>query len=599
MPQAQQVACKTCGAAPLPDALFCHLCGQERLSEAANTAESVVEYAEVLEVLRTARYPAWLEVKWSLTEAEQAAQASPEAEAIVSGQASVSCSSARDAEALVEKLSSSLRGAGPRLPRFSDQGATPSKQGLLSSPSPSAPLRTPQVKAEAESGLQSLRGSPRSPVSSAHESGERRRSSSPNVLSSLRCSTASQTGGSTSIFAKSLAPGRPCVKRWSDEAAAEPRLAERARAQTSLRAESFGAALARARRWGSDRLSCSSRSSAGGSGSHSMLLRGYLDRMRGMGARQSSAPSRASRDVAVQAQSCVSTMSSLGLDTAASMADTLPASGKAGIRSPRTPNLTLPQMGAVAMAESTDSATAKVERQRVEVRKPREDVQVHSPGFTRSPQSPQMCLASPRVDLQSNSRGARHEDPVDLARAFAHGHLNGANPRNEASKVGPRIETRLVTSVDTEKAMAMEAMERVETETKAVRAVSAVSVVSEDVASRLHHSEPVVRQAAAAALGALGEVAAEHVRQLASLIEDVDSGVRRAAAIALGNLGQRAVGHADALLAASQLDDDDDVRFHAAVALGMLGATSKFERGVAQTAVAGNTCLLCLHSYHS
>lgn len=578
MPQAQQVACKTCGAAPLPDALFCHLCGQERLSEAANTAESVVEYAEVLEVLRTARYPAWLEVKWSLTEAEQAAQASPEAEAIVSGQASVSCSSARDAEALVEKLSSSLRGAGPRLPRFSDQGATPSKQGLLSSPSPSAPLRTPQVKAEAESGLQSLRGSPRSPVSSAHESGERRRSSSPNVLSSLRCSTASQTGGSTSLFAKSLAPGRPCVKRWSDEAAAEPRLAERARAQTSLRAESFGAALARARRWGSDRLSCSSRSSAGGSGSHSMLSRGYLDRMRGMGARQSSAPSRASRDVAVQAQSCVSTMSSLGLDTAASMADTLPASGKAGIRSPRTPNLTLPQMGAVAMAESTDSATAKVERQRVEVRKPREDVQVHSPGFTRSPQSLQMCLASPRVDLQSNSRGARHEDPVDLARAFAHGHLNGANPRNEASKVGPRIETRLVTSVDTEKAMAMEAMERVETETKAVRAVSAVSVVSEDVASRLHHSEPVVRQAAAAALGALGEVAAEHVRQLASLIEDVDSGVRRAAAIALGNLGQRAVGHADALLAASQLDDDDDVRFHAAVALGMLGATSKVAR---------------------
>lgn len=572
------MACKTCGAAPLPDALFCHLCGQERLSEAANTAESVVEYAEVLEVLRTARYPAWLEVKWSLTEAEQAAQASPEAEAIVSGQASVSCSSARDAEALVEKLSSSLRGAGPRLPRFSDQGATPSKQGLLSSPSPSAPLRTPQVEAEAESGLQSLRGSPRSPVSSAHESGERRRSSSPNVLSSLRCSTASQTGGSTSLFAKSLAPGRPCVKRWSDEAAAEPRLAERARAQTSLRAESFGAALARARRWGSDRLSCSSRSSAGGSGSHSMLSRGYLDRMRGMGARQSSAPSRASRDVAVQAQSCVSTMSSLGLDTAASMADTLPASGKAGIRSPRTPNLTLPQMGAVAMAESTDSATAKVERQRVEVRKPREDVQVHSPGFTRSPQSPQMCLASPRVDLQSNSRGARHKDPVDLARAFAHGHLNGANPRNEASKVGPRIETRLVTSVDTEKAMAMEAMERVETETKAVRAVSAVSVVSEDVASRLHHSEPVVRQAAAAALGALGEVAAEHVRQLASLIEDVDSGVRRAAAIALGNLGQRAVGHADALLAASQLDDDDDVRFHAAVALGMLGATSKVAR---------------------
>lgn len=301
-----------------------------------------------------------------------------------------------------------------------------------------------------------------------------------------------------------------------------------------------------------------------------MLSRGYLDRMRGMGARQSSATSpigtsRASRDVAVQAQSCVSTMSSLGLDTAASVADTLPANGKAGIQSPRTPNLTLPQMGAVAMAESMDSATARVERLRVEVRKPREDVQVHSPGLTRSPQSPQMRLASPRVDLQSNSRDVRHDvnpvdpvDPVELARAFAHGHLNGANGAKHR----------------TEKATA-EAMERMETETKAV---SAVSVVSEDVASRLHHSEPVVRQAAAAALGALGEVAAEHVRQLASLIEDVDSGVRRAAAIALGNLGQRAVGHADALLAASQLDDDDDVRFHAAVALGMLGATSRAAR---------------------
>ena len=170
------------------------------------------------------------------------------------------------------------------------------------------------------------------------------------------------------------------------------------------------------------------------------------------------------------------------------------------------------------------------------MRKPREDVQVHSPGLTRSPQSPQMRLASPRVDLQSNSRDVRHDvnpvdpvDPVELARAFAHGHLNGANGAKHR----------------TEKATA-EAMERMETETKAV---SAVSVVSEDVASRLHHSEPVVRQAAAAALGALGEVAAEHVRQLASLIEDVDSGVRRAAAIALGNLGQRAVGHADAALA--------------------------------------------------
>ena len=78
-----------------------------------------------------------------------------------------------------------------------------------------------------------------------------------------------------------------------------------------------------------------------------------------------------------------------------------------------------------------------------------------------------------------------------------------------------------------------------------VEVSAGAKAVSEDVASRLHHSEPVVRQAAAAALGALGEVAAEHISQLAMLIQDVDSGVRRAAAIALGNLGQKAVGHVD------------------------------------------------------
>lgn len=89
-----------------------------------------------------------------------------------------------------------------------------------------------------------------------------------------------------------------------------------------------------------------------------------------------------------------------------------------------------------------------------------------------------------------------------------------------------------------------------------------------DIASRLRHSEPVVRQAAVAALGALGDV--EQAGQLAKLLQDSDAGVRKAAALALGNLGQSAAVYTDALLSASQHDYDDDVRFHAAVALGML-----------------------------
>eukprot|EP00913_Durusdinium_trenchii_P026066 g24453.t1 len=83
-----------------------------------------------------------------------------------------------------------------------------------------------------------------------------------------------------------------------------------------------------------------------------------------------------------------------------------------------------------------------------------------------------------------------------------------------------------------------------------------------DIASRLRHSEPVVRQAAVAALGALGDV--EQAGQLAKLLQDSDAGVRKAAALALGNLGQSAAVYTDALLSASQHDYDDDVRFHAA-----------------------------------
>ena len=567
--------------------------------EAGKNSENVVKYAEVIEVLRAARYPAWLEVKWTLTEAEPqltspVPSGAEEVEAIVSGQASLSCSSAREAEVLVEQLSNSLSGmagASP-CPRLSDQGrGTPSREDVLRSPSPSAPLErrvAPQLKAF---GLESLGGLPSaggSPVSSAQESGERRRSLSPNPQSQLRCSAASQmSGGSANLYTKSSGSGRPFSAQWADEVMkvrlrSEPGLAERARAQTSLRAESFGAALARDRRWGSDRVSSSSRSSPGGSARHAMLSRGYLDRMREMSARQSSVASplgtsRASRDVAVQAQSCVSTMSSLGFDTVASVPDTLPPNCKVGTGSPRTPNLNLPQMGgALPTAESTDSTSARLRRfSNVEARKSQE---AESPTLWKSG-SPQMRLASPRADLRSSSGRSWSPRPSTQPRA-GNGHVEGIK-LGSTERVDGILARDVKSPAKSSEGNGEGYMERVsqevtKTKSKDVSEVSAgTKAVSEDVASRLHHSEPVVRQAAAAALGALGEVAAEHISELAMLIQDVDSGVRRAAAIALGNLGQKAVGHADALLAASQLDDDDDVRFHAAVALGMLGATSK------------------------
>ncbi|CAE7570830.1 unnamed protein product [Symbiodinium natans] len=55
---------------------------------------------------------------------------------------------------------------------------------------------------------------------------------------------------------------------------------------------------------------------------------------------------------------------------------------------------------------------------------------------------------------------------------------------------------------------------------------------------------------------------------------DSDAGVRRAAAIALGNLGRMAADQEEVLQEAAACDADDDVRFHAAVALGIVQATS-------------------------
>ncbi|CAE7856974.1 unnamed protein product [Symbiodinium microadriaticum] len=92
----------------------------------------------------------------------------------------------------------------------------------------------------------------------------------------------------------------------------------------------------------------------------------------------------------------------------------------------------------------------------------------------------------------------------------------------------------------------------------------------ETVAAGLHHDSVRVRQAAALALGSLGLRGATHAGALAALMKDADPGVRRAAAIALGNLGKLAADQEEVLQQASASDADDDVRFHAAVALGIV-----------------------------
>lgn len=160
-----------------------------------------------------------------------------------------------------------------------------------------------------------------------------------------------------------------------------------------------------------------------------------------------------------------------------------------------------------------------------------------------------MRLASPRADLRSSSGRSWSPRPSTLPRA-GNGHVEGIK-LGSTERVDGILARDVKSPAKSSEGNGEGYMERVsqevtKTKSKDVSEVSAgTKAVSEDVASRLHHSEPVVRQAAAAALGALGEVAAEHISELAMLIQDVDSGVRRAAAIALGNLGQKAAGHAD------------------------------------------------------
>ena len=68
----------------------------------------------------------------------------------------------------------------------------------------------------------------------------------------------------------------------------------------------------------------------------------------------------------------------------------------------------------------------------------------------------------------------------------------------------------------------------------------------------LQHDQWWARAAAAAALGALGPVAAEATSALASSLKDPDEWVRRNAAVAIGNLGEAAVETIPSLVAALQ-----------------------------------------------
>jgi len=90
-----------------------------------------------------------------------------------------------------------------------------------------------------------------------------------------------------------------------------------------------------------------------------------------------------------------------------------------------------------------------------------------------------------------------------------------------------------------------------------------------EVAAGLSSEDPAIRKAAAKTLGSLRHSGA-HVEELGSvLIDDPVPSVRRAAATGLGNLGRMAASQATALLAASLQDSDEDVRFAAAVSLGV------------------------------
>jgi HEAT repeat protein len=92
------------------------------------------------------------------------------------------------------------------------------------------------------------------------------------------------------------------------------------------------------------------------------------------------------------------------------------------------------------------------------------------------------------------------------------------------------------------------------------------------LAGLLKDLDPEVRRAAAGVLGSMGEAAREYAPRLAELLKDKDSGVRQAAAGALGNMGEAAREYAPRLIA---LLKDPEVREAAAGALGNMGEAAR------------------------
>ncbi|CAJ1362301.1 unnamed protein product [Effrenium voratum] len=285
------------------------------------------------------------------------------------------------------------------------------------------------------------------------------------------------------------------------------------RAKSQIRGKAVDLSV---RRWGSERTNSST---SAGSTPRSIGTRGYLNRMNQRTARISSNPpceqKRISpRDTTEQAQSC---------HEAAPRHAKGAEARKHGSELPTAPSLNVPQIGRPVSEEPVDRYA------RLQCLQAR----LKSRSGDGTPRNPRSWLKDMK-DMQ---------DMRDL----------NVPKEKETPKEGPKRPQEGPTEEPSER--------------KEAKAASG------DVTSRLHHAEPVVRQAAVAALGALGRAAKDDARLLAASLRDTDAGVRRAAAIALGNLGKPASAYTDALLAASRHDNDDDVRFHAAVALGMLGAS--------------------------
>jgi HEAT repeat protein len=90
--------------------------------------------------------------------------------------------------------------------------------------------------------------------------------------------------------------------------------------------------------------------------------------------------------------------------------------------------------------------------------------------------------------------------------------------------------------------------------------------------ARLKDEHPLVRQAAADALGQLQSI--EAVEALIELLHDPSLDIRRSAAVALGKIGPPASKASEAL-GKAVTDLDEDVRLAATVALGQIGPAAR------------------------